>query len=136
MRNKTFKMGLTDLPPEFLLHSLNMFKLSVDHSIVSLGGPDRGLALRTLHQLDSLVLISGGRGLILDPIVHGGRVDDMATVCQLNKRGIFFILLSKEDLESFRMTGLAFVWTGLSTQTNTAMPTPEDQVTRLAAWVR
>ena len=60
----------------------------------------------------------------------------MATVCQLNKRGIVFILLSEEDLESFRMTGLAFVWTGLSTQTNTAMSTLEDQVTRLAAGVR
>ena len=68
-------------------------------------------------------------------MVHGGRVDDVTTVCQLDKRGIFFILISKEDLEGFRMTGPAFVWTGVSTQTNTAMSAQEDQVTWLAAGV-
>ena len=126
---------MTDLSSEFLLHSLDLFQLSVDHSVVSLGGPDRGLALRTLHQLDGLVLASGGRGRGDDPLVHGGRVDDVTTVCQLDKRGIFFILISKEDLKRFGMTGLAFVWTGVSTQTNTAVSAPEDQVTGLAAGV-
>ena len=33
------------------------------------------------------------------------------------------------------MTGLTFVWTGVSTQTNTAMSAQEDQVTWLAAGV-
>ena len=68
-------------------------------------------------------------------MVHGGRVDDVTTVSQLDKRGIFVILISKEDLKRLGMTGLAFVWTGVSTQTNTAMSAPEDQVTGLGAGV-
>ena len=62
-------------------------------------------------------------------------MDDVTTVCELDKRSIFFILVSKDDLKLFGMTGLAFVWTGVSTQTNTAMSAQEDQVTGLAAGV-
>ena len=126
---------MTHLSPKFLLHSLDLLQLPVDHSVVPPGGPDRGLALWTLHQLDSLILALGGRGLGDDPLVHRGRVHYVATVCKLYERGVFFILVSKEDLKSFRMTGFAFVRAGFSTQTNTAVSAAEDELTWLGAGV-
>ena len=53
----------------------------------------------------------------------------VATVRKLYERGVFFILVSKEDRKLFRMTGLAFVRAGVSTQTNTAVSAAEDEVT-------
>ena len=128
MGRKTFYL-MTHLPPKFLLHILDLLQLPVDHSVVPPGGPDRGLALWTLHQLDGLILALGCRGLGDDPFVHRGRVHNVATVCKLYERGVFFILVSKEDRKLFRMTGLAFVRAGVSTQTNTAVSAAEDEVT-------
>ena len=62
-------------------------------------------------------------------------MDDMTTVCQLDERGIIFILVTKEYLKRFRMTGLAFVRAGVSTQTNAAVSAVEDEVTGPGAWV-
>ena len=62
-------------------------------------------------------------------------MDDVATVCQLNERGIFFILGPKEYPKLFRMTGLAFVRAGVTTQTYAAVSAAEDEVTGLGAWV-
>ena len=73
--------------------------------------------------------------MINDPLVHRGRVDDVATISQLDERGISFILVPKEYLKCFRMTGLAFVRTGVPTQTNAPVSTAEDEVTGLIAGV-
>ena len=62
-------------------------------------------------------------------------MDDVATVSQLDERGIFFILVSKEYLKRFRMTGLAFVRAGVTTQTYASVSAAEDEVTGLGAWV-
>ena len=61
---------MTDLSPQFPLHSLDLSQLPVDHSIVPPGGPDRGLALRTLNQFDGLILVLRYGGLGYDPLVH------------------------------------------------------------------
>ena len=58
----------------------------------------------------------------------------MTTVSQLDKRGIIFILVTKEYLKRSRMTRLAFR-AGVSTQTNAAVSAAEDEVTGLGAWV-
>ena len=55
--------------------------------------------------------------MLIDPVIHGGCVDDVTTVCELDKCGVFFLLKSKEHLEliMIRMTGLAPVRAGITT---------------------
>ena len=73
--------------------------------------------------------------MVVDPGIHGGCVDDVTTVCELDKCGVFFILRSKEHLELIRMTGLASVRAGITTQANAEMSAGEDEVTWLRAGV-